>query len=58
MAFESMSAFLLMGKHGSFVWSAYGVSALVLLWLVWNTLSARRHAQARLRRRISKEAVR
>ena len=43
MYFESFEAFIAMGKHGPYVWSAYGFSvALVVLELVraW-----RRHAQ-------------
>ncbi|KGS11265.1 MULTISPECIES: heme exporter protein CcmD [Pseudomonas syringae group] len=31
MNFESFSDFLAMGRHGLFVWSAYGLCALVLL---------------------------
>lgn len=30
MAFESWQAFLEMGKHGPFVWSAYGITLLVI----------------------------
>ncbi|NVL31728.1 heme exporter protein CcmD [Pseudomonas syringae pv. actinidiae] len=31
MSFESFSDFLAMGRHGLFVWSAYGLCLLVLL---------------------------
>jgi heme exporter protein D len=31
MAFESFADFLAMGKHGFYVWSAYGVSALLII---------------------------
>ncbi|NVK73713.1 heme exporter protein CcmD [Marinomonas sp. CT5] len=55
MAFDSLSAFLLMGKHGIYVWSAYGVSVLALTWLVWNTLSARRRTINKLRKRFLRE---
>ena len=31
MAFESFADFLAMGKPGFYVWSAYGVSALLII---------------------------
>ena len=34
LQFESVSEFLLMGGHGVFVWSAYGLTLLVLSFLV------------------------
>lgn len=30
MYFESVEAFLQMGKHGPYVWSAYGISFLLI----------------------------
>jgi len=30
MYFESLTAFLQMGHHGPYVWSAYGISALLV----------------------------
>ncbi|NCF77919.1 MAG: heme exporter protein CcmD [Proteobacteria bacterium] len=35
MYFDSFAEFLLMGKHGFYVWMAYGITAAVLLgsWL-------------------------
>lgn len=30
MEFDSLSAFLAMGKHGFYVWLAYGLSAFVI----------------------------
>jgi heme exporter protein D len=38
MYFDSFAEFLLMGKHGFYVWMAYGTTAAVLL---WSWLSAR-----------------
>lgn len=32
--FHSLGEFLAMGGHGPYVWSAYGVAVLVLVWLV------------------------
>lgn len=30
MEFDTLSAFLAMGKHGFYVWLAYGLSALII----------------------------
>ncbi|MDX1589337.1 MAG: heme exporter protein CcmD [Oleiphilaceae bacterium] len=30
MPFDSLSAFIAMGGHGPYVWTSYGVSALVI----------------------------
>ncbi|MCC1497106.1 heme exporter protein CcmD [Alcanivorax sp. 1008] len=35
MYFESFAAFLQMGTHGPFVWSAYGISALLIATNMW-----------------------
>ena len=32
MYFDTFAEFLQMGKHGFYVWSAYGATGLVLLW--------------------------
>ncbi len=34
MQFDSVNAFLHMGGHGLFVWSAYGITTVVMLWLL------------------------
>ncbi|MCG8394258.1 MAG: heme exporter protein CcmD [Pseudomonadales bacterium] len=31
MAFDSFADFLAMGRHGFYVWSAYGISALLII---------------------------
>ena len=31
MEFNSFQAFMQMGKHGAFVWSAYGITLVVIL---------------------------
>ena len=31
--FESLGAFFAMDGHGVYVWSAYGISGLILIWL-------------------------
>lgn len=42
MAFDSFADFLAMGKHGPYVWSAYGLTAVAMLWLTVQTLSERK----------------
>ena len=36
MYFDSLTEFLQMGKHGFYVWLAYGTTGLVLLWSWWS----------------------
>ncbi|WP_290538872.1 heme exporter protein CcmD [Alcanivorax sp.] len=47
MAFDSFADFLAMGKHGFYVWSAYGVSALLIVANM--TLAIRGQGQVRQR---------
>ncbi len=57
MAFSSFADFLAMGKHGFFVWSAYGLSLLVLaLNVVLPILARRRYLQDEARRLRREEA--
>ena len=51
MYFESFADLLAMGKHGAFVWSAYGISLAVLaLNVVLPILARRRYLQDEARR--------
>jgi heme exporter protein D len=53
MSFHSLADFLAMGGHGPFVWSAYGLSFVVLLLnLVWPVMMTTRNMAA-LRRDLS-----
>jgi heme exporter protein D len=52
--FDSVAAFIAMGEHGFFVWSAYGLSALLI---VTNMLVAVRR-QGRMRAEIARQARR
>ena len=41
----NLEEFLAMGKYGAYVWPAFGIAAVVL---IWNVVAARRsHASAR-----------
>ncbi|WP_040262350.1 heme exporter protein CcmD [Pseudomonas massiliensis] len=50
MSFSSLGDFLAMGRHGAYVWSAYGVC---LVMLAWNLI-----APWRARRRLLLDAAR
>lgn len=51
MAFESFSAFLAMGKHGAYVWSAYGIAlAVIALNIALPIVARRRYLQQEARR--------
>ena len=60
MYFDSFDAFLTMGKHGVYVWSAYGLAIVLLTINVIAPLLNRRKVvakqQARLRREQQKRA--
>lgn len=55
MSFESFSDFLAMGRHGLFVWSAYGLCLLVLVVNVAGPLLARRRYLQQQARRLRRE---
>ncbi|AQL36901.1 heme exporter protein CcmD [Pseudomonas syringae] len=56
MSFESFSDFLAMGRHGLFVWSAYGLCLLVLLINVTLPVLARRRYLQQQAQRLKRES--
>ena len=48
--FESLAALIAMAPHGPFVWSVYGLGALVLGGLTWHVRHAHQHAITRIQR--------
>ena len=52
MYFEDFSAFIAMGKHGVYVWSAYGASFVLVLGLIVQLRSRRRAVLADIRRQV------
>lgn len=56
MSFESFSDFLAMGRHGLFVWSAYGLCLLVLLINVALPVLARRRYLTQQAQRLKRES--
>ncbi|EHJ93555.1 heme exporter protein CcmD [Vreelandella boliviensis] len=55
MAFASFSEFLAMGGHAPYVWSAWGVTALLLLATVWHARAEQRLLLKGLKRRARRE---
>jgi heme exporter protein CcmD len=47
-----LETFLKMGGYAQFVWPAYGLTALVLLWNWWAARRSETEAQVAARRRI------
>ena len=54
--FSSVSEFLAMNGHGIYVWSSYGISALILLWVVLAPIRRRRKLLAALASRSRHDA--
>ncbi len=48
MAFDSLQAFWYMAGHGAYVWGAYGVTALMLVMLVWRPIARARHTRQQI----------
>ncbi|MAR91370.1 MAG: heme exporter protein CcmD [Pseudomonadota bacterium] len=57
MAFESFADFIAMGRHGVYVWSAYGITALVLAANIIAPIVRRRGIEAEIRRKVKREQV-
>ena len=55
MIFESFGAFLHMGGHGVFVWSAYGIAMLVFAYNVIEPIRMRRKVVVLNKQRIARE---
>lgn len=55
MAFSSFSEFLAMGGHAPYVWSAWGVTALLLLATVWHARVEQRQLLKGLKRRTRRQ---
>ncbi|RJX82470.1 heme exporter protein CcmD [Pseudomonas sp. LS-2] len=56
MSFDSFGDFLAMGKHGLFVWTAYGICLSVLAINVVSPLLARRRYLQQEARRLRRES--
>lgn len=55
MAFDSLSALLGMGGHAPYVWSAWGLTAALLVGSAWHARLERRRLLRTIRRRHRRE---
>ncbi|AEF53895.1 heme exporter protein CcmD [Marinomonas posidonica] len=55
MAFDSAADFFAMGKHGLYVWSAYGISGSVLVGFILLSLRERRKVRRQLHKRFLRD---
>lgn len=58
MAFASFAEFLAMGGHAPYVWSAWGVTALLLLLIVWHARAEHRQLINGVKRRVRRDKTR
>ncbi len=56
--FHGVAEFLAMGGHGPYVWSAYGVALVVLVWLVVQPLHRRAAILKSVRQVLAREGNR
>jgi len=57
MMFESLSAFLSMGGHGPFVWSAYGIALIVFGYNIVAPIRQRKQMLREIRQRMDRDAA-
>lgn len=57
MYFDSFAEFLEMGRHGFYVWTAYGVSLVLIVVNLVAMVHNRRQVRAEIRRRLRREEV-
>ena len=57
MAFDNFADFLAMGKHGAFVWSAYGISLIIIVANVIAPIQRKRTLINDIKRKIKREKL-
>ena len=57
MAFDNFADFLAMGKHGAFVWSAYGISLIIIVANVIAPIQRKRGLINDIKRKIKREKL-
>ena len=55
MEFDSFQAFMQMGKHGAFVWSAYGITLVVILGNLIAIRRRKKNVNETIQRKIKRE---
>lgn len=56
MYFETFADFIQMGRHGAYVWSAYGISAALIVVNLWLALRSQRQAREQVQRQARRDA--
>ncbi len=54
---SQITEFLHMGGYGAYVWSSYGITAVVLLWQVFGPIIQRKQIIKKLARKIKRQKV-
>ena len=57
MYFESLADFIQMGRHGAYVWSAYGISAGLIVVNLWLALRSQKQAREQVARQMRRDAA-
>ncbi|NPU95486.1 MAG: heme exporter protein CcmD [Gammaproteobacteria bacterium] len=57
MAFDNFAEFLAMGKHGAYVWAAYGISLLVIAANILAPILRQRALRIDIQRKIKREKL-
>jgi heme exporter protein D len=57
MAFETFADFIAMGKHGPFVWSAYGISLIIILANIIAPIQRKKALLNEIKRKIKREKL-
>jgi len=57
MMFDSLSAFLDMGGHGPFVWSAYGITLIVFAYNIFAPIRHRKKMLREIHQRMERDAA-
>lgn len=55
MEFSSFSEFLAMGRHGVYVWSAYGITALIIIYNILQPIVQRKKILKEQRQRLRRD---
>lgn len=55
MSFHSFSAFIAMGGHGQFVWSAYGIALVIIVFNYVRPIMLKKRNLAQIRKQVASE---
>lgn len=57
MAFETFADFIAMGKHGPFVWAAYGITLIIIVANIIAPLRRKKALMQQIQRKIQREKL-